>query len=289
MTSRYGYSRLVTRRGFTLVELLVVIAIIGILIALLLPAVQAAREAARRSSCSNQLKQVGLAMHNYHDTFQTFPPAFTRYVGDGNDGWGWGVFIMPFLEQGPLYDQLNPGQQRIPSATSQPLYSLCQTHVAAYRCPSDIGPPLNSYRGNFGTSNYIGVWGAHQDGGHHTDRGNGMLYYSSDVTMRHVLDGTSNVLMIGERAMNNSPWRGGVYAGVRVSLGAGWGSVMYAVWNSDAYRLNGTGNWTFSSMHPGGVQFVLVDGSVRFVTETIDANTLKILAQRASGEPVSNW
>lgn len=289
MTRNHHFGSSRTKRGFTLVELLVVIAIIGILVALLLPAIQAAREAARRSTCTNTLKQIGLAMHNYHDTFQVFPPAFTAYTGDGGNGWGWGVFIMPFLEQSALHEELNPGGQRLPTATSGPLYELCQTPVPAYRCASDIGGHLNNHRGNFGVSNYVGMWGADSAAGTHTGRGNGMLYYNSDITMPHVLDGTSNVLMIGERAFSNTPWRGAIWAGSRSGIGAGWASVMRGVWSTNALKLSGTDAWAFSSMHPGGVQFVLVDGAVRFVPDSIDNDTLMIIAQRASRKTPANW
>lgn len=282
------------RQGFTLVELLVVIAIIGVMVGLLLPAVQAAREAARRMQCSNNFKQIGIAVHNYHDTFGTFPPGFTDYIGDGGNGWGWGVFLLPFMEQSALYDAINPTKQRFPLANTEDLYKVCQTPVAAYRCPSDPGRELNNHRGNFATSNYIGLWGSNSAAGTHTGAGNGMFFYRSRLKMRDVLDGTTNVLMIGERAFPDSansgkPWRGGIYAGVRTDLGPGWGSTMRGVWTTPNHSLNGTDVWAFSSLHPGGVQFVLVDGSVRHVSESINSDVLMLLAQRASGKPVPEW
>ncbi len=290
------------RSGFTLIELLVVIAIIAILVALLLPAVQQAREAARRSSCKNNLKQLGVALHNYHDTHNVFPPAFARSIQpDGSapsGGWGWGVMLLPFIEQPGLYDALRPNTEpfhEIVAADTpgEAQRILLQTPINTYRCPSDTGAPINNQRANYGTSNYIGIWGAHVDAGLHTGAGNGCMFFNSRIGFRDILDGTSNVLVLGERAFVNNPprmpWRGGIYAGVNNPAGAGWGSTMRGVWDSPAFRLNGTDPWAFSSLHKGGAQFVLGDGSVRFISENINGLTYQILAQRASGEVVGEF
>ncbi|MCB1129315.1 MAG: DUF1559 domain-containing protein, partial [Verrucomicrobiae bacterium] len=124
------------RRGFTLIELLVVIAIIAILIALLLPAVQQAREAARRTECKNKLKQLGLALHNYHDTFRAFPAAFYRGTTT-SPGWGWGTMILPYIDQAPLYNQwvMTVSYDNGQNQTAR------RTKLAAYKCPSDLAYP----------------------------------------------------------------------------------------------------------------------------------------------------
>ena len=131
------------RAGFTLVELLVVIAIIGILIALLLPAVQAAREAARRAQCTNNLKQFGLAVHNYHDTYGSFPMGWmidTSHSGNPS-GWGWQVYLMPFMEQGTLFDAMDPNQYSLyevsNSLNPRNDCHILQTEIDSSRCPSD--------------------------------------------------------------------------------------------------------------------------------------------------------
>ena len=156
-------------RGFTLIELLVVIAIIAVLVALLLPAVQQAREAARRVQCKNNLKQLGLALHNYHDvTSNTFPPGYVNTNSDG--GWGWMSMLLPHLDQGPLYNMLgslstkpnfNTAFATITPATVTP--HTVQTIIKAFRCPSDGGPdltaPNNNISFNCGRSNYVGVAG----------------------------------------------------------------------------------------------------------------------------------
>src|SRR5947209_2581264 len=152
------------RPAFTLIELLVVIAIIAILIGLLLPAVQKVREAAARTKCSNNLKQIGLALHNYAEINGQYPPAYTNVPPPPTDylpGWGWGTLILPFVEQEALYAQLDPkhtlfGNGNNPAASSPPTQQsqLCQLPLKVYRCPSDNGPDLNDFRNNFALSNY---------------------------------------------------------------------------------------------------------------------------------------
>ncbi len=201
------------RRGFTLIELLVVIAIIAILVALLLPAVQQAREAARRSSCKNNLKQIGVALHNYHDTHNAIPPAYaasiqaTGVLADpGPTGWGWGVMMLPFIEQGALYDAVRPNTEPFhedfatagtPGAAQR---VQLQQPIPTYRCPSAPGPNINNHRSNYGTSNYVAIYGAHSGAGTQTGAGNGCMFYNSSINFRDLLDGTSNVIIIGERA-----------------------------------------------------------------------------------------
>ena len=144
------------RRGFTLIELLVVISIIAVLIALLLPAVQQAREAARRSQCKNNIKQMGLAFHNYHDVFNTFPPAWISGSATGPTNgsttetgcWGWGAMLLPHLDQAPLYNVVQPGpltlSQNLAAGGAQA--AALKTPLAAFRCASDVGPGVNDFK-----------------------------------------------------------------------------------------------------------------------------------------------
>jgi len=285
-----------TRRanGFTLVELLVVIAIIGILVALLLPAVQAAREAARRMSCSNNLKQLTLATHNYHDTYKAFPMAWAS-GGTTQAQWGWTVFVLPFIEQGALFDQLDVNGRTlrtvIGNGTARP---LLLTSLPVYRCPSDTSPKLlpgaspgnPEYHRRFNcnncpagfepaTSNYVGNCGFldPSPGGNGTMKNDGVYYGLHATKFREITDGTSNTIAMGER---NERCRAGTWIGVRNPPGPDmWGS--YFVRGRVSIKLNdprpakpNVCTEGFGSNHPGGALFGFCDGSVKFIPDTID-------------------
>jgi len=284
------------RSAFTLVELLVVIAIIGILIALLLPAVQAAREAARRMQCTNNLKQVGLALHNYHDTFKTFPPGWIVYEdASGNvvkdeSMFGWGTFVLPYMEQKPLYDQLAPDQDSLKQVIEKGAVgvALLQTPIESYICPSSKSDPLNAdtyfkdtgtNSGNnipLATSNYVGCRGYSNKNGRYAN--NGVLFggcgtpdKGKSVSFSKITDGTSNVFAAGERPQRA---RAGNWCGVRIVNNNN--RVSYTV-GCTAYKMNYPGNDDearrgFGSEHPDGANFLLCDGSVQFVSDLIEFN-----------------
>jgi prepilin-type N-terminal cleavage/methylation domain-containing protein/prepilin-type processing-associated H-X9-DG protein len=269
------------RTGFTLVELLVVIAIIGILIALLLPAVQAAREAARRMECQANLKQFGIATHNYHDSLGTFPPGFmvVDHTGAVSGGWAWGVYLMPYLEQSPLQNVLSVKDYRLMQVVEDPaLLTMLQTEVSIFHCPSSTLSPLREFQGPgsqmVGTSNYTGNRGFYNIKGnaHLSMMNNGFLYGESDLEFRNISDGTSNTIAIGERTVlaihtdNPAKWPSWCGPG-----GLGIGST---VTSSFSYKMNHPTNMhAWSSDHAGGCNFLLVDGSVHFLAETIHSDT----------------
>jgi prepilin-type N-terminal cleavage/methylation domain-containing protein len=214
-----------SRAGFTLIELLVVIAIIAILISLLLPAVQQARESARRTQCRNNLKQLGLALHNYHDTFNVFPMGFVDVVAGNADrygsGWAWPSFILPHLDQSPLYNQFNfsatPYANSL-SGTAVANQSLMGTPLTVFSCPSDVKPDVVANNGGaanvaagqgvsaIATSSYMGCRGAFngafcaENGTEITvdARNNGLLIVNGSRRMRDITDGTSNIFAVGE-------------------------------------------------------------------------------------------
>jgi prepilin-type N-terminal cleavage/methylation domain-containing protein/prepilin-type processing-associated H-X9-DG protein len=299
------------RRGFTLIELLVVIAIIAVLVALLLPAVQQAREAARRVQCRNNLKQIGLALHSYHDTSNTLPPGWISGAG-GPTRWGWGTFILPQLEQGPLFASLSSASGMDVNSnmatgfnavmTTLPQPGLLQTALTVYRCPSDTGPvtvdtPLsNGYMvmmppmantTSFGRSNYAGVVGANVDWMTPPSypRAGGAFAQNSRRSFRDFTDGLSTTFLVGER---RSPGRaGGMYVGGdTIWAGVGCESMPQgmALHLGDCdpgdplnfkTMMAPNGNMSpaqfsaFSSMHPGGANFLFGDGGVRFISDSI--------------------
>lgn len=306
MTLRMDLSR-GKHQGFTLVELLVVIAIIGVLIALLLPAVQQAREAARRMQCSNNLKQLGLALHNYHDTFGKLPSG-----GHQETELSWHVSILPFMEQPALYDQFAfttggyAQTNKVQHATNR---------VDGYLCPSgSIENATDSAHTDKYTTHYYGVMGPKGTNptsssayvGNYSSTGGtcpvsshgglsdqGMLRTNQNRAFRDVTDGTSNTVMVGEKSWAK-PSGGTDFARYRPwtrgSAGTGGGCWASGVKNL-AYPINSQhvtqfNDISFGSEHPGGAMFLNVDGSVAFLPETIDFGVLLSNASRDGGEPV---
>jgi len=297
------------RRAFTLIELLVVIAIIGILVALLLPAVQRAREAARRAECKNNLKQIGLALHNYHDVHQTFPPGWVGAeigVGhhvEGLNGFGWGTMILPQLEQGPLYSKLVLEQSIVAPIN----IDLLRQSLPTYVCPSDPKPLtwMIEEEGNPGTpiaelatTNYVGSFGPEDLhdcalavlGPGKQCRGSGLLHHNSRIGFRDIRDGSSNTLLVGERATRSdivffSTWSGaipkGADAAARILASADHTP------NSDNSQVPHEDD--FGSYPPGGSKFVLGDGHVRFISENIDINTYRGLSTRRGEETLGPY
>ena len=242
------------RRGFTLVELLVVIAIIGILVALLLPAIQAARESARRSQCSNNLKQLAVAVHNYNGTYRVFP---FSYMGNTNYEWAFGAFILPFVEQNSLYELLKPNAGvNLPSVAAQ---SALGEVVPAFVCPSCPGGKTNPHYGNYAKQNYPpseAVF-SHPHGAH----------LNKPITIAAIIDGTSNTIMIGERALADKPFvtRGAIWPGRN---GSNASAVGRGAWPPNTPYAGGSDGgctrhaWT--SLHPGGINIALCDGAHPF-------------------------
>jgi prepilin-type N-terminal cleavage/methylation domain-containing protein/prepilin-type processing-associated H-X9-DG protein len=284
------------KRGFTLVELLVVIAIIGILVALLLPAVQTAREAARRIQCVSNMKNIGLALHNHHSAKNVFPMGFVAQP-KREEAWGWSTFILPYLEEATIYEQLGVDEQRLADyfiANRRTDVSTSQTPLPIFRCATDTTPDLlpgsgdgdRHFRGNNTprgyeppTSNYIGVKGIYDNRCKDEDlescKNTGVFFGNSKISIRKITDGTSHTMMVGERDFR---CKAGTWLGVRNPRGAGmFGSHMMIARVSIRFNFPLTGAHNtctegFSSSHTGGGNFTFADGSVRFVSNDIDFN-----------------
>jgi prepilin-type N-terminal cleavage/methylation domain-containing protein/prepilin-type processing-associated H-X9-DG protein len=301
-------------RGFTLIELLVVIAVIALLIGLLLPAVQAAREAARRAQCTNNLKQFGLAMHSYHQTYDVFPPGYVSGTRNNlvtgqetGPGWGWGTFILNELEQKALYNAVNFSRQ-----INDPASRTARTAtLAVFLCPSDTGAvgPLtltdgsgNVLLNDLAAGQYVASAGQ-LEVEEFAGQNNGVFDRNSRVGVRDILDGTGSTLMVGERSRNvaNATWVGAIplvlactnprwnYQDCETSnvlILAHTGPSPDEPWvDTPNYKKSGADDYW--SLHPGGCNFLFCDGSVRFVKETVNPTVFSYLATRAGGEVVS--
>jgi prepilin-type N-terminal cleavage/methylation domain-containing protein len=302
-----------SRIAFTLVELLVVIAIIGILVALLLPAIQAAREAARRTSCANHLKQLALAVHLYHDGNETLPISICPWKEGPNpiknlSGKGWVISVLPQLEEQALFDAFKPGFDgpfefgrgiNIPA-----LSELVKTQLDVLQCPSDVNVRELSNRqwqweGRFvAVTNYKGVIGDTRMGGensihqgtepdcHNTIGCSGLFYrndYQEPVSFRKVTDGLSQTLMLGEDLPRHNYssaafYSNGDYASCSAPLNFKPEPPIPLQW-WDVY--------SFRSDHPGGAHFAIADASVRFVSDSIDYALYRAMSTRNGGELVN--
>tara|TARA_R110002111_G_scaffold262862_2_gene342007 strand:- start:11922 stop:12947 length:1026 start_codon:yes stop_codon:yes gene_type:complete len=285
-----------------LIELLVVIAIIAILIALLLPAVQQAREAARRTQCKNNLKQLGLALHNYHEAFGSFPPAQIRGWNGTNEvgnGASWGAMILPYMDQGPLYNKLNFNIGIFEGTNKTAILAL--SGIPAVLCPSD--PDRNptrtvhasdtaNYMSSVPSTSYAGGMGGFQNGESTTAIVSGGFFTydpARPTKISSFKDGTSNTIAVGERSYQ--VWTGGSWLGVQHNtfttsspgndtaccydwfMAAG----LYPLTNELETGMAST-SWRFGSVHAGGAQFLMADGAVRFISENID----HIISQRSA-------
>ena len=304
-------------RGFTLVELLVVIAIIGILIGMLLPAVQAVRAAARRIQCGNQMRQMTLGMMNYESAHMHFPPGIKTADGDFSStrtqpGLNWQAIILPFIEQAPLYAEVTSLTSNLAIPSRAHAAPVATTIISTLICPSCPMDDLNPIRPDSGRdaakSNYVGVWGIEVNGNsdynqlaanqnvYDPSTYSGILFLDSQVGFGAITDGSSNTFVVAERD--------GASIGVNTRAAATWCSGNRAQWGNQClgpisrqlnYIINTVednrqAQWNaISSQHTGGSQFGRADGSVEFIADSINGLVYEALGTKAGGEVNTNF
>jgi prepilin-type N-terminal cleavage/methylation domain-containing protein len=315
------------RRAFTLIELLVVIAIIAILIGLLLPAVQKVREAAALTTCRNNLHQIALALHTYHDTHEALPPGYLYASGPAastseaatrkfdrplpppkpwvpvpnQPGWGWASLLLPHLEQGPLAKQI-VYTLPVESPTNA---NARTTGLRVFTCPTDrdtgvftVLSDINTPVANAATNSYAACFGALGLFNTAPDQGNGVFYRNSKVRLEDITDGTSNTLAVGERGafFTQTPWAGVMTGGtarttpdapVYRSIAESAPVMVMARIGNKPLNDSYCEPYDFFSPHPNQVLFALADGSVRGLNTGTDVALLQALATREGGEPVA--
>lgn len=311
MMARRTNSRL--HSGFTLIELLVVLSIISVVVALLFPAVQNARAAARRAICSNKLKQMGIALHSYHELHETLP---SGWIGvsqrfndpDGLNGFGWGLMVLPYLEQQTVFEQFDADESLMSTRND----ALLRTSIAAFRCPADSHTDAweishhdsGAILTTLAAANYVGVFGSSEElpGGRdlhdceHLNgqcKSNGVFYHNSRVRLSDIDDGLGNTFMIGERRSTipgspqhfHSTWSGviphGEDAFARVI------GVTDHQPNSDDSSEPHLDD--FSSHHDRGAMFLLADGHVRFISDKINRHAYQHCSTISNGELVCGF
>lgn len=297
-------------RAFTLIELLVVIAIVALLLGLLVPAVQQAREAARRMQCQNNLKQLGIALHSYHDTANVFPPGQVRNYGNaiGTNYWSWITYTLPFLDQAPIYNQLDLSTTAfVPTGPNAAILSLT---LPAIVCPSDPSAfeAWDSGPLRFGRTSYLGVTG---NNAYAPGSGNqsvctaqtiapselGMFQVNSNHRIASISDGTSATLLIGERPCTPGNfwgrWSGpgsGNYCPAAIADAMLPSHDVYGIAGlkpSSANDIYAVQHWW--SRHAGGAQFLFVDGHAQFLSYSMDHDTLWSLSTRGQGELIGDF
>ena len=271
------------RRAFTLIELLVVIAIIAVLIALLLPAVQQAREAARRTQCRNNMHQLGLALHNYHNSHSCFPPGLIEQSPEW--GWSWGAMILPFIDEAAVYNACN--FDIIPCNTWFAGVAANETArkstLAQFWCPTDSNPNYDSGYGGQTMACYAACMGGCV--ANSLSCSDGLMAKNSRVRIRDVRDGTSQTIAVGEMCRKETAYRWvycAAYTATKRNTGTSLGQ--YETNPSAGYA------WqtSFGSYHEGGAFFLFTDGQVRFISENIDHTVFAALGTRANNEIVDD-
>jgi prepilin-type N-terminal cleavage/methylation domain-containing protein/prepilin-type processing-associated H-X9-DG protein len=295
-------------RGFTLVELLVVMGIIGVLVALLLPAVQAARESARRTACTNNLRQIGVALQNYESAQKSLPAGYlSRFDSQGTDtgpGWGWAALLLDHLEESSIKARISFALPIEDPANALPRAQS----ITVYLCASD-NPPLtwpafaDGGSGGAGakicdvaSANYVGMYGNSEPG----IDGAGLFFRNSRVRFREISDGTSKTIAAGERSylLGEATWLGSV-TGALLMPGPNDGIGLFEVEHGSTMTLGQAGEHIspgdpngepdmFYSLHPGGVNFVFADAHVAFLTPQLDSKVFEAMSTRAGGETITD-
>jgi len=258
-----------SRGGFTLIELLVVVTVIGALTALMLPAIQSARQAARKASCSNHLRQIGLGLHSHHDGYNHFPPGgieLRTFASPQGRQLAWSAYLLPFIEQQPLYDRID-----FKKAFDSPENAEAAAEIVpTYLCPSVA---RFSYRvDGRGACDYGGIYGERITGPNSPPKG--AMLYDRRLRIRDIRDGTAHTLIVSEDAQ----WKDGQWINARNLF-----DQAFPINHAPAFEND------IRSKHPGGANGLFVDGSARFLDEDMEMDVLAAICTRDGGEPIEGF